>query len=197
MIVDAYLNVQHWEIPFCVGKDRVGKVYKPIYFQEKWVPEVGTRFYIERHGLGWRIKGRIITRGDLDGLEIGDRMIAAGRNLILDAENSIEVEQDVSMNDNKISDLAIPTEDHDAANKEYVDAIAPIAAPHASSHVTGGLDILHYKDMDIVAVSAPATPSSDHGSLYFTASGTTPNREVALKFKNEAGIEFILASWLV
>jgi len=89
MIVDAYLDVRHWEIPYCVGKDRGGKVYKPIYFSEKWVPEVGTTFYIERHGLGWRIKGRIITRGDLDGLEIGDRLISTGRNLILEGENVI------------------------------------------------------------------------------------------------------------
>ena len=51
--------------------------------------------------------------------------------------------------------------------------------------------------LELTSVVTPVAPSADHGILYFTASGTSPNREVALKFKNEDGIEVIVSSWLV
>ena len=45
-------------------------------------------------------------------------------------------------------------------------------------------------------MTAPATPSADIIRTYVTASGTTPNREVAYKVKLENGDEVILASVL-
>lgn len=48
-----------------------------------------------------------------------------------------------------------------------------------------------------VAVASPGNPAADHVYVYITASGTTPNREIALKCKNEAGIETTIYSWLV
>ena len=47
------------------------------------------------------------------------------------------------------------------------------------------------------AMTAPDTPSSDNVVQYVTASGTSPNREVALKAKFEDGQEVIIASRLV
>lgn len=47
------------------------------------------------------------------------------------------------------------------------------------------------------AATAPGAVSAGYGSVYITASGVTPNREVALKYKNEASIEFVIFSWLV
>lgn len=46
------------------------------------------------------------------------------------------------------------------------------------------------------AISAPTTPSADNVLIYVTASGTSPNREVAWKMKNELGQEIIIASIL-
>ena len=47
------------------------------------------------------------------------------------------------------------------------------------------------------AVTAPATPDADAMTMYVTASGTTPNREVSYKMKNELGQEIIISSILV
>lgn len=46
------------------------------------------------------------------------------------------------------------------------------------------------------AISAPASPAADNVIIYVTASGTSPNREVAWKMKNELGQEIIIASIL-
>lgn len=47
------------------------------------------------------------------------------------------------------------------------------------------------------ALTAPATPDADAMTMYVTASGTTPNREVSYKMKNELGQEIIISSILV
>lgn len=47
------------------------------------------------------------------------------------------------------------------------------------------------------ATSAPSTPEANTIVMYVTASGTTPNREVAWKIKNQAGDEIIISSVLV
>lgn len=47
------------------------------------------------------------------------------------------------------------------------------------------------------AISAPSTPIANSVVMYVTASGTSPNREVAWKMKNEAGEEIIISSVLV
>lgn len=52
-------------------------------------------------------------------------------------------------------------------------------------------------ELQQTAVATPSSPSSNNIYLYTTASGTTPNREIALKCKNEAGIETVIYSWLV
>lgn len=44
---------------------------------------------------------------------------------------------------------------------------------------------------------APGTPNADTFVIYTTASGTSPNREVAYKVKNPAGEEIIVSSVLV
>jgi len=45
--------------------------------------------------------------------------------------------------------------------------------------------------------TAPGTPSADTVKIYVTASGTSPNREVAWKIKNENGDETIISSVLI
>ena len=47
------------------------------------------------------------------------------------------------------------------------------------------------------AVTAPATPAPTTMSVYLTATGVSPNMEVAWKIKNELGDEVILSSILV
>lgn len=45
--------------------------------------------------------------------------------------------------------------------------------------------------------ASPSTPSADTSKMYMTSSGSSPNREVALKMKNELGDEIIISSVLV
>lgn len=47
------------------------------------------------------------------------------------------------------------------------------------------------------ATSAPSTPVANSMVMYVTATGTSPNREVAWKIKNQAGDEIIISSVLV
>jgi hypothetical protein len=47
------------------------------------------------------------------------------------------------------------------------------------------------------ATSAPSTPVANTIVMYVTASGTTPNREIAWKLKNQVGDEIIISSVLV
>jgi hypothetical protein len=51
--------------------------------------------------------------------------------------------------------------------------------------------------LSMLAMSAPNTPATDKVAVYVTASGTTPNREVAWKVKMPDATEIILASVLV
>lgn len=50
---------------------------------------------------------------------------------------------------------------------------------------------------NFTAVTAPATPAGSSVTVYLTASGVSPNMEVAWKIKNELGEEVILSSILV
>ena len=52
-------------------------------------------------------------------------------------------------------------------------------------------------DIAFTSQAAPGTPSSDSMRMYMTSSGSSPNKEVAIKFKNELGEEIILSSILV
>ena len=45
--------------------------------------------------------------------------------------------------------------------------------------------------------TAPATPSADAHAVYLTGSGTTPNRVLEWKMKNETGEEVVLSSVIV
>lgn len=47
------------------------------------------------------------------------------------------------------------------------------------------------------SISAPSSPSSDSMVMYVTASGVSPNREIAWKIKNQSGDEIIISSVLV
>lgn len=47
------------------------------------------------------------------------------------------------------------------------------------------------------STTAPSTPVANSTVMYVTASGTTPNREIAWKVKTEDGSEIIIASILV
>jgi hypothetical protein len=47
------------------------------------------------------------------------------------------------------------------------------------------------------ATTAPSTPSANSMVTYVTASGTTPNREIAWKIKNQSGEEVIVSTVLV
>lgn len=47
------------------------------------------------------------------------------------------------------------------------------------------------------STTAPSTPGANSTVMYVTASGTTPNREIAWKVKTEDGTEIIIASILV
>jgi len=52
-------------------------------------------------------------------------------------------------------------------------------------------------ELILEATTAPTSVASDSVSMYVTATGTTPNREVAYKIKNELGQEIIISSILV
>lgn len=47
------------------------------------------------------------------------------------------------------------------------------------------------------SISAPSSPASGSMVMYVTASGISPNREIAWKIKNESGDEIIISSVLV
>ena len=65
----------------------------------------------------------------------------------------------------------------------------------ASSPEFSGMKLT--KPLEQFVDAAPATPAADHVQVYVKASGVSPNREVAYCMKNEAGIEYIIASVLV
>jgi len=136
MIVDAYISTKPHQIPYCIGRDRGGRSYKPIYFNEKYVPSVGTRVYIERHGIGWRIKGLIITRDDLSGMGLGDRKIEADGDLILQAGNDINVHGNFCLGGLQIRD--------DGTLKPV--SIDDVSAPNNSIYYSTTQNKLVYKD---------------------------------------------------
>ena len=79
----------------------------------------------------------------------------------------------------------------------YTGAANKLVAVSAGATGLGFTDEIQISEFVLTAMSAPTTPSSDSMSIYVTASGTTPNREVAYKIKNELGQEIILSSILV
>ena len=79
----------------------------------------------------------------------------------------------------------------------YAGAANKLVAVSAGATGLGFTDEIQISEFVLTAMSAPTTPSADSMSIYVTASGTTPNREVAYKIKNELGQEIILSSILV
>jgi hypothetical protein len=79
----------------------------------------------------------------------------------------------------------------------YVGAANQLVGVSAGATGLGFTNEIQISEFVLSAMSAPTTPSSDSMSIYVTASGTTPNREVAYKIKNELGQEIILSSVLV
>jgi hypothetical protein len=79
----------------------------------------------------------------------------------------------------------------------YTGAANKLVAVSAGATGLGFTDEIQISEFVLTAMSAPTTPSADSMSIYVTASGTTPNREVAYKIKNELGQEIILSSILV
>jgi hypothetical protein len=51
--------------------------------------------------------------------------------------------------------------------------------------------------LNFAVTTAPATPSADTEAVYLTGSGTTPNRTLEWKIKNESGEEVVLSSVIV
>jgi hypothetical protein len=91
-----------------------------------------------------------------------------------------------SLTDN--SDTYYPSQ---KAVKTAVDAKAD--NPHDNSQHND----LAFEALRFDAQTAPATPSSDSQYVYLTASGTSPNRLLELKIKNQNGIEVVLSSIIV
>ena len=56
---------------------------------------------------------------------------------------------------------------------------------------------LEYSQLDFTVQSAPATPDPDVITIYLTGSGTTPDRVLEWKLKDENGDEVILSSLIV
>ena len=95
--------------------------------------------------LGGALTAKLVAAGGLektaDGLQIKDSgivdsMIADGTisdaklsSVFIKQDGSVAFEADQSMGDNKLTNLAAPTDNGDAANKEYVDVIAQGYAP--------------------------------------------------------------------
>ena len=78
------------------------------------------------------------------------------------------------------------------ADSAYVDTIKV----NEDDNIEIGAD-LEVGDFILEATSEPATPEADSKTIYVTASGTTPNRQVVMKIKDEAGQEVILSSVIV
>jgi hypothetical protein len=79
----------------------------------------------------------------------------------------------------------------------YVGASNQLVGINVGETALGFVDEIEISEFVLSAVTAPATPLSDSMAMYVTASGTTPNREVSYKMKNELGQEIIISSILV
>jgi len=78
------------------------------------------------------------------------------------------------------------------ANSAFVDIIKI----NTSDKIEFGGDV-EFGTLLLSAQVAPSTPSADNAYVYVTASGTTPNRVIELKTKNESGVEVTLSSVVV
>lgn len=102
------------------------------------------------------------------------------------------------VNDLQNEVAAIETELGTDPRGSYVDAKTRLDDLVDKSNAQTVAGVKTFTDaVSVKAVSAPTTPSADYGDTYMTASGVSPNREVALRYKNEAGIEITVFSWLV
>jgi hypothetical protein len=64
-----------------------------------------------------------------------------------------------------------------------------------SPHGTGTVSIP--SSVTQASITAPSSPSANNMVMYVTASGVSPNREIAWKIKTEDGNEIIISSVLV
>jgi hypothetical protein len=78
------------------------------------------------------------------------------------------------------------------ANSAFVDIIKI----NTNDKIEFGGDV-EFGTLLLSAQVAPSTPSADNAYVYVTASGTTPNRVIELKTKNESGVEVTLSSVVV
>ena len=79
----------------------------------------------------------------------------------------------------------------------YSGASNQLVGVNAAENALGFVDEIEISEFVLSAVTAPTTPAADSMAMYVTASGTTPNREVSYKMKNELGQEIIISSILV
>jgi hypothetical protein len=79
----------------------------------------------------------------------------------------------------------------------YTGANSYLLAVTADANGVGFTDEIFISEFTLTDQTPPANVSNDSVTLYVTSSGTTPNREVAFKIKNELGEEIIISSVLV
>jgi hypothetical protein len=95
---------------------------------------------------------------------------------------------------NKKTDLSDNSDTYYPSQKAVKTAVDDKADdPHDNdAHNDLEFDLLRFE-----AQVAPATPAADKKVMYLTASGSTPDRLVELKVKNEVGTEIIISSVIV
>lgn len=139
IITDVQLHPPYFERPFAIGRDRIGKQVSPIWFFTKSIPMPNTIVWVMDYGAGYRIIGKMMSREEYATLEVGDTYLENENVWVIGndsvhisagSEDSVNIYSKTDLHDKKITSLALCTDDHDAANKEYVDSVAPISAPH-------------------------------------------------------------------
>jgi hypothetical protein len=169
-ITDIDLNPGINAPPYCIGRDRGGRVYSPIWFSDTSIPAQFSLYWIEPHGRKWMLGSPLIGQTSLDGLGIGDKKISV-ENLWLIANDTIHISagnnDSIDVHDTRIRNVPIPTEDDEAANKEYVDLISVEAALPG-----GGLNTVATADDANMAVNTIYIPTDDATRTVFTLPDT-------------------------
>lgn len=108
--------------------------------------------------------------------------------------HDLEVNGDVKISNDLIVDSAsINQIFYSGSSKELVTS-PNLTFDGTNVVLAGSLSTLTFTQ---IATSAPSTPGADTITVYVTASGVSPNREVAYKIKNELGEEIIISSILI
>jgi hypothetical protein len=149
----------------------------------------GTSGYITKWGSASGITSSLHLREDAEGVFIGGNLSSGAAYFHIDSDTKDDVPFKVTGTQGELFSV---TDNLDSLLQSVNDITGlPVFEVYADDRV-----VVHGAT-EVVAKDAPSTPAADNARLYVTASGATPNREIALNVKFEDGTVVILSSVLV